>query len=278
MNSRADLHIHTTASDGQCTPEQVVEMARALGLRAIAITDHETTVGAQPAQRAAEGTGLTVIPGVEISTETSLGELHMLGYYIEPRDGLEAKLHELREGRVLRAQRMVQRLAALGMRLEWEHVRELAAGESVGRPHIARALVERGYVENTDQAFALYIGSGGPAYVPRLRVTPLESIKMIRQAGGVPVVAHPLYVAAIVPELVKAGLQGLEASYPGYSEEDMLYLRQMAEKYGLAQTGGSDFHGPDVSPIEMGAATAPAEVVGELLARRPAGRASQPGQ
>jgi predicted metal-dependent phosphoesterase TrpH len=273
MRPRADLHVHTTASDGQYTPEQLVEMARALGLRAIAITDHETTLGAEPARQAAEGSGLCVVPGVEISTEAPLGEVHMLGYFVEPGNGLESRLQELREGRVVRARKMVQRLAALGMPLAWEHVREYAAGDSVGRPHIARAMVEKGYVADTDEAFALYIGSRGPAYVPRLRVAPVEAIRMICEAGGVPVLAHPLYAVSVVHNLARAGLQGLETSYPGYSEEEVRSLARIAARYGLVQTGGSDFHGPEISSIELGAATVPYETVQELRRRRPqAGR------
>lgn len=269
MNLRADLHVHTTASDGQCTPEQVVEMARTLGLRAIAITDHETTLGTQPALEAAASTEVCAVAGVEISAESSLGEVHILGYYVESgANGLEDKLLELREGRLLRARRMVKKLAALGLPLAWDRVRELAAGESVGRPHVARAMLEQGYVSSTDEAFVLYIGSNRPAYVARLRVSPADAIAMIRRARGVPVLAHPLHAAGIVPELVKAGLQGLETSYPGYSPEEVRYLGDIARRCGLVQTGGSDFHGPDVSGIELGAATTPFETVAELRRRR----------
>ncbi|MGQ9684366.1 MAG: PHP domain-containing protein [Anaerolineae bacterium] len=265
MTGRADLHVHTTASDGQFSPEQVVEMARNCHLRAIAITDHETTLGNRPAQRAAEGSRLTVVAGVEISTESSLGELHILGYLIDPEaDGLEARLAELREGRLQRARRMLARLAEVGLPLDWEHVRQLAGGESVGRPHVARAMVERGYVANTDEAFALYIGHGGPAYVPRLRVLPAEAIAMIRRAHGVPVLAHPLQVYPVVPELVRAGLQGMETSYPGYSIEEVSFLEQIARRHGLVCTGGSDFHGPAVSAVELGSATVPFSTVAAL--------------
>ncbi len=268
MSSQADLHVHTTASDGQCTPEQVVEMARSLALRAIAITDHETTLGAWPAQRAAQGTELCVVPGVEISVESPLGEVHMLGYFVEcDADGLESRLKKLREGRLERARRMLDRLAALGMPLSWERVRELAAGESVGRPHVARAMVEKGYVSTADEAFALYIGSNRPAYVARMRVTPAEAIALIRLAHGVPVLAHPLRVADIVPVLARAGLQGLETTYPGYTVEEVRYLQETARKHGLVATGGSDYHGPQVMPVEMGAATVPFEAVEELKGR-----------
>lgn len=245
-------------------------MARTIGLRAIAITDHETTLGVVPAQEAAQGTGLTVVPGVEISTESSLGEVHILGYYVEPNGrGLEHRLHELREGRLRRARTMLAKLAALGMPLEWERLRELAAGESVGRPHVARAMLEKGYVSSIDEAFALYLGPQGPAFVERMKVAPTEAMAMIRRAGGVPVLAHPLQVVALVPSLVKAGLQGLEASYTGYSAEEVQFLIDIARQHGLVPTGGSDFHGAGVTVGELGAATVPFETVLELRDRRP---------
>lgn len=270
MSSRADLHVHTTASDGQCTPEEVVAMARALGLRAIAITDHESTLGVGPAERAARGTGLDVVPGVEISTESSMGEVHILGYFVEPEaGGLDDRLREMREGRVERARRMLSKLAALGMPLDWERVRELAAGESVGRPHVARAMIERGYVSSADEAFALYLGAGRPAYVSRLKVTPAQTIAWIQGAHGVPVLAHPLQVTDLVPALSKSGLQGLEASYTGYSPEEVRYLTDLAGRYGLVATGGSDFHGSDIVCGELGAATTAYATVEQLRRRRP---------
>lgn len=193
----------------------------------------------------------------------------MLGYFLEPSgNGLEERLRKLREGRVERARRMLDKLAALGLPLEWERVRQLAAGESVGRPHVARAMVEKGYVSSMDEAFALYIGSNGPAYVARLRVTPAEAIAMIRHAHGVPVLAHPLRVSDIAAPLKKVGLQGLEATYPGYTPEEVRYLQQAARQNGLVATGGSDFHGADVMAVELGAATVPFETVEELRQRR----------
>ena len=247
-------------------------MARALGLRAIAITDHDSTLGIPPAEKAARGTGLEVVPGVEISAESAVGEVHILGYFVKPEaDGMEAKLRQVREARLERARRIVARLAALGIPVDWERVRELAAGESVGRPHVARAMVERGYVSSTDEAFALYLASGRPAYVPRLKVTPPEAIAWIRSARGVPVLAHPLQATDLVPALRKAGLEGLEASYTGYSPEEVRYLTDLAARYGLVATGGSDFHGPDMACGELGAATTPYATVEELRRRRPTG-------
>jgi len=246
-------------------------MARTLGLCAIAITDHETTLGAWPAIRAATGTGVVVVPGVEISTESSQGEIHILGYFVEPNgQGMEERLAELRDARVGRARRMLAKLAALGMPLSWERVRELAAGDSIGRPHIARAMVERGYVSSIEEAFALYIGSQGPAYVDRLRVPPTDAISLIRGAHGVPVFAHPLQATAILPSLVDAGLQGLEVYYPGYSPEEVHFLEDLADRYGLVRTGGSDYHGPRIAGGTLGEATAPFAAVAELRARKSA--------
>ena len=269
MSSRADLHVHTTASDGQCTPEQVAGMARTLGLRAIAITDHETTRGVEPARQAAAGTDLCVVPGVEISAESAQGEIHILGYFVESGpNGLEERLRELREARVARARRIVDRLATLGLPLSWERVRDLAAGDSVGRPHIARAMVERGYVETVEEAFVLYLGAHAPAYVSRLRVAPTEAIRLIQEAHGVPVLAHPLQVTAIVPSLVRAGLQGLETVYPGYSAQEVAYLEDIARQFDLVQTGGSDFHGPEITGGDLGSATVPFQAVAALESRR----------
>jgi predicted metal-dependent phosphoesterase TrpH len=251
-------------------------MARALGLRAIAITDHDTTSGVAPAQRAARGTGIEVVAGVEVSTESDLGEVHILGYFVEPESGaLEARLREVRRARIERARRMVERLAALGMPLRWERVRELAAGESIGRPHIAQALLEQGYVASIDEAFDLYIGSGGPAYVSRLKVTPAEAIELIQGAHGVPVVAHPLQITDLVPALARAGLQGLEASYTGYSAAEVRFLEDLARRYDLVATGGSDFHGPGVVCDQLGAAATNYATVERLRLRRPRGAESQ---
>lgn len=246
-------------------------MARAMGLRAIAITDHESTLGIAAAQRAARGANLEVVPGVEISAESHSGEVHVLGYFVEPEaNGLEERLSQVREARLARARRIVERLAALGMPLDWERVRQLAAGESVGRPHLARAMVERGYVSSVDEAFALYLASGRPAYVPRLKVSPAEAMAWITRAKGVPVLAHPLQIADLVPALRKAGLQGLEANYPGYSPEEVRYLTGLAQRYGLVVTGGSDFHGLDLVCGELGAATTDYATVEQLRRRRPA--------
>lgn len=266
MIGKVDLHLHSTASDGQHTPAELVEMALARGLLVIAITDHESTEGVEPALEAAKGTGLEVIAGVEISTDIPKREAHLLGYYINYRDpGLQRELRLLRRSRRERARGMIAKLARLGMPLEWEQVVKLACDGSIGRPHIAQAMVERGYVASTDEAFANYIGHDGPAYVERYRLTPEEAIRMIRAAGGLPVLAHPANVLDLLPALTEKGLVGLECYYTGYSVEQVRDLVALAHKYGLIPTGGSDFHGRSVFPAaELGGVFVPMESVERL--------------
>lgn len=249
MTCRVDLHVHTTASDGQLSPTAVVHQALEQGLVAIAITDHDTTEGIEEALEAARGTVLEVIPGVEISTDIPQTEVHILGYYVAHRDAvLRSKLALFRDSRLNRAQRMVSKLARMGMPLEWERVQQIAAGGAIGRPHIARALLEKGYVSSIGEAFDLYIGRNGPAYVERFKLSPAEAVQVILSARGLPVLAHPLQVSYLVPDLVKQGLLGLEAYYTGYTTEETRFLLDLAAKYGLLVTGGSDFHGEEGWP------------------------------
>jgi len=242
---RADLHIHTTASDGTLTPSEVVQQAAARGLKAIAITDHDTIGGIAGALQAAVANGLDVIPGVELSAEKGLNEMHILGYYVDHyNDGLRHKLEILRKARRERAWRMMEKLAGLGMRLHWERIVQIAGeGSAFGRPHVAQALQEKGYVSSIDEAFDRYIGRRGPAYVSRYKITPLEAIKMITDAKGLPVLAHPRGQEHMLPELVEAGLVGLEVYYPGYAIDQSEALVELAKRHTLIPTGGTDFHG-----------------------------------
>jgi len=268
MIGRFDLHLHSAASDGQFTPSELVTMALERHLLAIAITDHDTTAGIDEALDAARGTELEVIPGVEISCDVPRQELHVLGYYIDHHDSaLEEKLRTFRQARLQRAKEMLAKLAAIGFPLEWEVVAELAGGDSVGRPHIAQAMAKMGYVASTDEAFDLYIGRNGPAYVERYKLSPLEAVSLIKEAQGLPVLAHPLEVMQFVPSLVEGGLVGLEVYYDGYSPEDIQKLANLARKYDLIPTGGSDFHGSDVlDTVEMGGIEVPMESLKRLRA------------
>ena len=185
MISQVDLHLHSTASDGQFSPAELVAMALERGLLVIALTDHDTTEGVDEALEAAKGTGLEVIPGIELSTDVPQEEVHLLGYYLDHHNpAFQEKLRAMRDARRQRAKRMLAKLAALGLPLEWERIAELAGGGTIGRPHIAQAMVERGYVASTEEAFALYIGRNGPAYVERYKLSPLEAIRLIEEAGG----------------------------------------------------------------------------------------------
>ena len=274
---RVDLHIHTTASDGVLTPSEVVHLSLERGLSVIALTDHDTLGGVAEAHRAALGAGLEVIAGVEINSEGERGDLHILGYYVDPENGpLRERLQAMQQARLARAREMVRRLAAMGMSLDWDEVRALAGGEIVGRPHVARALVNRGYAQTTRETFERFIGRDGPAYVPRLRLSPADVIETIIGAGGVPVLAHPVCSgpAAVerVPEFVSYGLRGLEVYYPDHSPEEIEMLLELCRKHDLLVTGGSDFHGPRVEEgAPLGSVYVPPECAERL--RKAAGGA-----
>ncbi len=269
MNSRIDLHVHTTASDGQFSPTEVVHKALEIGLIAIAVTDHDTIAGVAEALEAARGTGLDVIPGVEISTDIPRSEVHILGYYIAHADlYLRSRLSLFRDSRLDRARRMVAKLNRMGLPLDWERVQQIAGEAAVGRPHLARALLEKGYISSVDEAFHLYIGRNGPAYVERFKISPAEAVQTILAANGLPVLAHPLQVSHLVPELTKHGLVGLEAYYPGYTPDETGFLLDLAAKYDLLVTGGTDFHGEDVLPgSQLGGVIVPQGVVENLHTR-----------
>jgi len=276
MSGRIDLHIHSTASDGQLSPAKVVHAALEIGLKAIALTDHDTTEGIAEAVAAAQGTPLEVIPGVEISADIPGSEVHILGYYLEyEQPDLRRKLAVFRDSRLDRAQRIIAKLTRMGISLDWERVKQIAGDGVVGRPHIARALLEKGYVSSTDEAFARYIGRNGPAYADRPKMSPGEAVQTIRAAGGLPVLAHPLYATSLIPELTRVGLAGLEVYYTGYDPDEIDLLLDLAWKHGLVATGGSDYHGPDVLPDnELGGVWVPQELLEDLRARH---RQGMPG-
>jgi len=263
-----DLHVHTTASDGEYSPAEVVHKACGLLLACIAITDHDTTDGIEEALVAATDTKLQVIPGVEISTDIPRSEVHILGYYVAYQEpSFQARLALFRESRLNRAQRMIAKLARMGLPLDWRRIRQIAGAATVGRPHIARAMLEKGYVSSIDEAFDRYINRNGPAYVERIKVSPPEAVQLILDAGGIPVLAHPLYESHLVPDLARHGLAGLEAYYTGYTPDETRFLLDLAAKYDLLVTGGTDFHGETVQPNHpLGEVMVPPAVVGRLEA------------
>jgi predicted metal-dependent phosphoesterase TrpH len=270
--SQVDLHLHSNASDGRLSPEDVVQLAAELGLRYISLTDHDTVAGVPAALEAARAfPQLTLIPGVEISTESSGGEVHILGYYIDyASPELGRSLDQFRDSRQGRAQRMIDKLAKLGIDIDWARVQELAGDGTIGRPHIARAMLEKHYISTFEEAFEKYIGHGGPAYAERDKMTPAEAVDLILSARGLPVLAHPFTVTTpedLVKELKTAGLIGLEAYYKDASHEDTGNMLLLARRYGLIATGGSDFHGAgENNEVRPGGVDVPLRAAESLIA------------
>jgi hypothetical protein len=245
-----------------------VALAARKGLEVLAITDHDTTEGVPEAVAAGEEFGVRVIPGVEISTDTPLGHVDVLGYFVDvDHPELRDTLVRIRDARYYRAQEMVEKLGRLGCPIRFERVLELAGEGAVGRPHVAQALLEAGYVSTISEAFERYIGWERPAYVDRFRLTPVQACRLIRAAGGAPSLAHPVPVEdplsdpknlpALLPELVRAGLMGLECYYPGYPPAATRRLLDLAARFDLIPTGGSDFHGAVKPEIELGMVEVP---------------------
>jgi predicted metal-dependent phosphoesterase TrpH len=266
---RADLHAHTTASDGQQTPGELLQLARQIALDVLAITDHDTTAGLDELVAL---DGLRIIPGIELGARRAGQKIDILGYFIDiQHQGLQTWLANFRQNRLQRGQQIVAVLDRLGFPLEWTRVLALAGGETVGRPHIARAMVEAGHVPSISAAFERYIGDGQPAYVARQTLSPESAIHLIHEAGGAAVLAHPIYVPdfpAVVERLLPAGLDGIEVAYPAHTPEIEAQARQLAATHHLVTTGGSDFHGFDVpNKAMLGAALAPQGSVEQLYQR-----------
>ena len=248
MSALVDLHLHTIASDGRLTPSELVQLVADQGLQQVSISDHDTTDGLEEAFRTAnQFPKLRIIPGIELSTDIPGDEIHMLGYFIQYEDEeFQQTLERFRRGRVDRAREMVERLAALGVHLDWERVLEIAGDGSVGRPHIALAMVERGYCKEPKDAFPEYLGRNGLAYAERKKMTPEEAIEMLLKVGGVPVLAHPAYLSELearLPELKAAGLMGMEVYYANFEPDTIKHLQDLANQYDLIPSGGSDYHG-----------------------------------
>ena len=248
MASKGDFHTHSTASDGVLSPAALVDLAASQGVVYHALTDHDSTEGIAEARTAAgRHTGYTLIPGVEMGTDIEGAEVHMLGLYLSPEDDdLQAMLRRLRAGRVDRGYGIVEKLRAMGIMIEWERVKQIAGDASVGRPHIAQALVEAGYVPKVADAFDRWIGRNGPAYVEREKMTPAESVRCIVERGGMACLAHPADLQgldALLAELKAAGMAAMEVYYKDYPPETIERLRQVAERYDLLPLGGSDYHG-----------------------------------
>lgn len=243
-----DLHSHTTASDGSLSSRELVQEAARRGVRILAITDHDSTEGlAEAMAEAANHPLFEIVPGVELNTDVEGGEIHILGFFIDyHEEWFQAILRELREERVQRVYRMAERLGELGLPIDPQEVFARVKEGSAGRPHVAQVLVQRGYVKTVREAFDRYLKSGGPASVPRKKLSPQAAIDVIRRANGVAVFAHPGLSGKdeLIPDLIRAGLQGLECYYHEHSSVQTATYLQLCREHRLVATGGSDYHGP----------------------------------
>lgn len=269
--SKIDLHVHTTVSDGTCSPAEVVHAAREAGLKAIAVTDHDSATGCKEALEAGKKAGVEVVPGIEISTKYG-GAVHILGYYIDAEsEKLKPVLEWVVNDRDERNRKMAELMAADGLPISYEKMHE-RFGDIIGRPHFASMLVELGYAESVQDAFDRYVEKGRKYWLPRNFLSIERSIELIREAGGVPVLAHPFQykrddagLRDLIEHCMDSGLKGMECRYSGYTEEMSAYLEALAEKYGLLKTGGSDFHGRNKPAISLGSGKGNLNVPYEFL-------------
>ncbi len=256
-----DLHLHTTASDGVLSPSEIVRYAKAKGLQAIAITDHDTVEGCEEALSEGEKIGFEVIPGIEISAEHSPGSMHILGYFLNIHHPLlTERLKYLQKARAERNPKITEKLNQLGIDITLEEVLKASGGGQVGRPHFANVLLEKKVVRNFQEAFDRFLKKGAPAYVDKFRFTSKEALHFINEAEGVAVLAHPNTLGMngyselekLILHLADEGLKGIEVYYPEHSPAEVKQYQSLAERYGLLSTGGTDYHGMEKSELDLG--------------------------
>jgi len=271
--SRIDLHLHTTHSDGSQTPAEVIRLAHEAGVSALAITDHDITTGLPEAIAAGQELGIEIIPGIEISSHHGESELHVLGYFIKWQDAqLNARLMTLRESRHRRNPKIIELLQAAGIDITYDEVRAVAGSDSVGRPHIARVLMDKNVVTTAKEAFDRFLAEGKAAYVPRDLPAPVDAIRWIKDAGGLAVLAHPTWVKTtegtltdLARQLKEQGLDGVEVHYSTHTPRQTRTYLSLAKQLGLLVTGGSDFHGMTKPDIEVGIGKGSLHVPDHLL-------------
>jgi predicted metal-dependent phosphoesterase TrpH len=283
-DGKIDLHLHTNKSDGRLTPTELVRLVYQGGVRRMALTDHDTTDGVDEAIEEGQRLGVEVIPGVELGTDSRSGDMHMLGLFLDYHDQtFQETMTRFREGRIARVHKIVANLAEVGVNISVDRVFEIAGEASVGRPHVAQALLEAGYIKAMPEAFEKWLAYGGPGDVPRDKLSPEDAIALIHAVGGLAVVAHPYEVRGTrgksvldqIPGLAEAGLDGVETYYQGYGPDRVGELLALCEKLGILPTGGSDFHGFPLAGHETivnypGSVEIPPTVLDELAARRAA--------
>jgi predicted metal-dependent phosphoesterase TrpH len=272
MASRADLHTHSTYSDGRLTPTELIERAVSRGLEVLALTDHDCTDGIAEALEAAQKhPRLLFIPGIELSTDLPQEEVHVLGYFLDWQNPhFQGRLDHLRYSRLERGQKMLAKLKDLGIEISWQRVKEIAGDGAVGRPHIALAMLEAGHISSLEEAFDRYLARNSPAYVEREKITPAEAVQLIIDASGLPVLAHPRDLQNLEPllvELKESGLIGMEVYYQDYDQQAIERLLAIARQHDLLPLGGSDFHGiGSARERDLGDIPLPFESVEQLIA------------
>jgi predicted metal-dependent phosphoesterase TrpH len=275
-----DLHTHSIRSDGVLTPTELVKRAAARGVTTQALSDHDTLAGVAEAVAEGQRLGVRVIPATELNTESEWGDVHVLAYFVDPNDAkFEEKMKWLRENRGRRIDLMVENLNRLGYPVSIDRVREIAQGGSLGRPHLAQALFEAGHVPSYDAAFDTLISKESPAYVSRVGLAPLEAVQLARTHGGVPALAHPgtaLGLEELLPQLVSAGLAGLECYYGSHTPARTAEYLRLAARFELVPTGGSDYHGRGEHGADLGGVFVPPENVVALESRREPAKTYQP--
>lgn len=264
QRKKIDLHMHTTASDGASSPKELVEKCAELGLEVIAVTDHDNTTAVEEVEKFGREMGVKVVPGIEISTYRGEAEYHILGYFVDPEnDALLGLTEAILDSRVERTHKIIEKLTKMGYPLEFKDVKKYATGVSLGRPHVARAMVEKGYIEEIGDAFTKeFIAGGGRAYVEKKNVLPVEAIEVIVRAGGIPVVAHPYVIShgdaldkKEIARLKDMGLKGVEVYQTKHNKKITKRYKKIAEELDLLITGGSDYHGensPGILPGDRG--------------------------
>jgi len=264
QRKKIDLHMHTTASDGASTPDELVEKCIELGLETIAVTDHDNLTSVGEMQQLGQEKGLNVVAGIEISTYRGDAEYHILGYFVDPEnDALLGLTETILDSRVERTHKMIEKLTEMGYPLEFKDVKKYATGVSLGRPHVARAMIDKGYIEEIGDAFTEeFIAGGGKAYVEKKNILPAEAIEVILKAGGIPVIAHPYIInhgqaldKAEIARLKSVGLRGVEVYQTKHNEKITKKYKKIAEELDLLVTGGSDYHGensPGILPGDKG--------------------------
>ena len=276
-----DLHLHTTASDGVMSPSEIVRYAKAKGLQAIAITDHDTIEGLEEGLSEGKRIGFEVIPGIEISAGHSPGSMHLLGFFLDiDHPLLNERLGYLQKARAERNPKIAEKLNQLGVDLTFDEVLKVSGGGQVGRPHFAQVLLDKGYVRSFQEAFERFLKKGAPAYVDKFRFTAKEALHFISEARGIAVLAHPNTLGMsryselenLLLQLVEEGLRGLEVYYPEHSASEVAQYKTLAERYGLLMTGGTDYHGIEKNGLDIGVGRGtmriPYSIVEDLKAAR----------